>query len=180
MSAGPDGLVEAEYERCRLVGCDLASARLRRVTLLDCDLVDCDLSLATFVDTRFVDCRLIRCRALGVAWSTLQTSLVAQAPFHFEDCRLDLGSLRGSNASGSVLRRCSMREVDLTGARLRGADLTGCDLTGATVQGTDLVEATLLDVTGAAIDPCANDLRGATFSVEGALELLGALGVVVR
>jgi fluoroquinolone resistance protein len=179
-TVAPGGLRDVEYDRCRFVECVFESAQLRRVVFLGCEFVDCDLSLATFIDCRAVECRLIGCRALGVTWTGLERSLVARVPFAFERCRLDLGSFRGADVSGSVFTDCSLREVDFTDARLRGADLTHADVGGATFLRTDLTDAVLVDATNLEIDPRHTRLTGATFSVDGALALLAALGVVVR
>ncbi len=179
-TVGPGGLRDVEYEKCRFVECVFESAQLRRVVFLDCEFVDCDLSLATFVDCRAVECRLIGCRALGVTWTGLERSLVARVPFTFERCRLDLGSFRGADVSGAAFTDCSLREVDFTDARLRGADLTRADVAGATFVRADLTDAVLVDATNLEMDPRHTSLTGATFSIDGALALLAALGVVVR
>jgi fluoroquinolone resistance protein len=177
---GVSELRDVELEEVTLRECDLASATLRRVVLRDCDVVDCDLSLMNLIDCRFVECRFTRCRAVGVAWTGAEGSLIAKVPFSFEACRLDLGSFQGVDVAGSVFRDCSLREVDFTEAVLRGADFAGSDLAGATFVRSDLREADLTGALNVALDPRQNRLAGATFSVEGALGLLEAFEIVVR
>ena len=180
LAVGDGGLTDVEFEACTFAECGFGSATLRRVVFRDCEFVDCDLGLVTLTDCRFVECRMTRCRAMGVAWAGAERSLIAQVPFAFEECNLDLGSFQGAHVAGSVFRDCSLREVDFSDADLRRVDFGGSDLARATFARSDLREADLVGARNVALDPRDSKLRGAQFSVDGALGLLAAFGVVVR
>ena len=179
LALGDDGLADVEFEDCVFAECTLGPATLRRVTFRTCVFQDCDLGMVKLVDCGFVECRLERCRAMGVTWAGAEHSLIAQVPFAFTDCNLDLSSFAGARVAGSVFRACSLREVDFTEADLRRVDFGGSDLARARFVRTDLREALLVDAVNVALDPRENRLQGASFSVVGALELLAPFGVLI-
>lgn len=172
-------LPPVELEGCRFEGNVLERAVLRDCVFTDCTFTGCNLSMVVLDGTRFTDCRFVDCKALAVSWGRAAPAPLSSRPWDFERCRLDLGSFRDTEAAGSRLHDCSVREVDLAGADLRGSQLTDCDLAAATFAGTDLREASLVGSSGYVVDPAENRVRGLRVDTAGAGGILRALGLVV-
>ncbi|MGL5817608.1 MAG: pentapeptide repeat-containing protein [Phycicoccus sp.] len=169
----------AELEGCRLTGSVLEKAVLRGCRFTDCVFTGCNLSMADLDGSVFQDCRFLDCKALAVSWARARPSPLSARPWDLERCRLDLGTFRDTDATGSRFSSCSLREVDFAGADLRRADFAGSDLTGATFAGTDLREASLKGAHGYAFDPAENRVRGLRVDAESAGGILLAVGLVV-
>jgi uncharacterized protein YjbI with pentapeptide repeats len=97
----------------------------------------------------------------------------------FAGCKLDHAVFAGLRLKGTRFAQCSMRGVDLTGADLEQVALVQCDLQDAVFERTKLRDADLSTAVNLRLDPDANDLRGAHFSVDGALMLLSRYGIRV-
>ena len=63
--------------------------------------------------------------------------------------------------------QCIWEEADLSQADLSGADLSGSDLNKAVFDHSDLRRADLRTAIRYAIDPTANKLKNARFSIQG-------------
>jgi fluoroquinolone resistance protein len=172
-------LEKVELEGCRLTGSVLEKAVLRSCRFTDCVFTGCNLSMADLDGSVFTDCRFVDCKALAVSWSRARPSPLSARPWEFEGCRLDLGSFRDGDLTGSRFTSCAMREVDLGGANLQRADFTGSDLTRATFAGTDLREASLVGAHGYAFDPAENRVRGLRVDPAAAGGILLAMGLVL-
>lgn len=130
------------------------------------------LAGAALQQVRFVECKL-----LGVDLSVCSEMLFSVG---FERCVMDHAVLSGRRMRGTRFIQCTMRGVDLERADLEAAVLDRCDLRDAVFERTTLRDADLTTVIDHRIDPTRNDLKGARFSVEGALGLLAGSGIVVE
>jgi uncharacterized protein YjbI with pentapeptide repeats len=82
--------------------------------------------------------------------------------------------------NGTRFNRCSLKGVDFENAHLGNAVFERCDLDRAVFVNTHLQKADLSTAFNIAIDPERNKLKGAQFSVEGALALLAKYGLKVE
>jgi uncharacterized protein YjbI with pentapeptide repeats len=82
--------------------------------------------------------------------------------------------------NGTRFNRCSLKGVDFENAHLGNAVFERCDLDRAVFVNTHLQRADLSTAFNIAIDPERNKLKGAQFSVEGALALLAKHGLKVE
>ena len=98
----------------------------------------------------------------------------------FDRCVLDHSVLVKRRMSKTRFVKCALKGVDFSEADLSQTILDGCDLQDAVFERTDLRKADLTAAFNFRIDPRSNDLRGARFSAQGALELLNCFGVVVE
>ena len=117
------------------------------------------------------------CKLLGMDFSPCSEML-----FHvrFEQCALDHSVLAGRRMPKTHFQKCSMKGVDLSGADLSEAVLDHCDLQDAVFDRTDLRNADLTSALHMHLDPDNNRIKGARFSVHGALDLLSKYGIEVE
>ncbi len=99
--------------------------------------------------------------------------------FHFERCLLNGSSFYKAKISHTVFKDTQLRDVDFTEADLTGATIAGCDLAGATFGRTILDKADLRTSVNYAIDPEANRLKKAKFSLSEVEGLLGKYEIIV-
>ena len=115
----------------------------------------------------------VGCRLTG----SLARSVIAGC--RFERCTVEQVDLSGARLPDTVLDACTFVEADLDGAVLRGARLDGCDLRGARVIRCDLREADLRGSHSYVIDPRENEVAGLTVDLTGSLGLLAPFGLEV-
>ena len=128
------------WKDVRLVGCDLANVRARRIALTRVELVDCRLAgfSATALDWQDV---LIRN-------GDMRYAVVRDGRFRsceFDRCNWQDADLQNADLTGSVFRSCDLNRADFQGATLQNADFRGSQVGGMLARGNDL--------RGAIVDP---------------------------
>ena len=83
------------------------------------------------------------------------------------------------------LRQCRLEDCELDDCLFEEADLRGLDLSGTAFGGSrfhrcNLEEVNMIGARDFMLDPRENKLRGAHFSVDGALALLGCFGIILE
>jgi uncharacterized protein YjbI with pentapeptide repeats len=175
-------LDRSEFDQCVFDRCVFSRSVLAHCRFTSCRFVGCDLSNIAVPSSRFRDVRFEATKLLGVDWTKGDAMAEAHAPtsLSFVDCVVDLSSFFGLNLRTAVMQRCSAKEVDLSEADLRDAVCRGTDFAGAKFQGTNLERADLREAMNYAIDPRANRVKGARFSLPEAVALLRGFAVVVE
>ena len=90
-----------------------------------------------------------------------------------------ISSFFGLNLRSATIERCSAKETDFGEADLQGAVCRRTDFSGARFHGTNLERADLREAVNYAIDPRANKVKGARFSLPEAVALLRGLDIVI-
>lgn len=165
-----EGLTKGEYEACQFLGLDLSNADLRDYKFLECDFIDCNLSNAQLTNTSLQDCSFKNCKLLGLSFEDGND-------FNF-GIRTKGSSLNHSTFYQMNLVNCrfeasSMHSVDFTEAKMNKVPLIECDLLNAQFEQTDLSDCDLSRSFNFNIDPEINSLKGARFSSD---QLIGLLG----
>jgi fluoroquinolone resistance protein len=160
-------LADATFEGCTFAGCLFAEATLYRCSFSDCVFEDCDLSRAKLPNSRFVETRFRRCKAIGIDWTVAGASTLTRLPLSvsFEESAISYASFYGLALPRAAIVRCQAFE---------------CDFKGSTFARTNLGHADLREARNYAIDPTANTIRKARFSLPDALVLLSAFDIEVE
>ena len=174
-------LAEAVFSGCRFERCTLSGATLYRCSLLDCAFDDCDLSNLQVPNSRFVDAAFRRCKLLGVDWTRAGDRTASKLPlsFAFEECVLSLSGFFGLSLKNSRLLRCTALEADFAEADLSGCDCRETDFAKARFLHTNLSKADFTGARNYQIDPTANTVRRARFSLPDAIALLQAFDLQI-
>lgn len=78
------------------------------------------------------------------------------------------------------LTECTAREVDFTDANLKEGDFVQADFLGSRFANTNLSGADFTNAVNYAIDPTANRLKKAVFTLPEAMSLLAAFDIVLK
>jgi fluoroquinolone resistance protein len=158
-----------EYEDCTFIDCDFENANLTDVKFSDCELSGCNLSLAKLHDTAFRDVKFVDCKMLGLRFDHCSQFGFA---VHFDNCVLGHSSFRKLKLKTTTFKNSRMQEADFTESDLTGSIFDGCDLTRAVFHSTILEKADFRTASNYSIDPEANRIRKAKFSLTGVAGLL--------
>lgn len=130
----------AVWKDVRLVGCDLANMRARRMVLVRVEFIDCRLTgfCGNAVDWKHVSIQNGDARYAQFEGGTLRSC-------EFEGCNLQEADFQNADLSGSVLRSCDLARADFRGGKLRDTDFRGSAV-------EDML-ARMSDLQGAIVDP---------------------------
>lgn len=168
---------DREFEECTFTQCDLSHSDFSRSRFAECTFIGCDLSMIKLTEVSLRDATFTECKLLGVDFSQCKEMLFSVS---FDTCMMDHAVFHKRKMDGTRFTRCSLKGVDFENAHLNNAQFERCDLERAVFVNTHLQKADLTTAFNMAIDPDKNKLKGAKFSVDGALALLGKYGVVVE
>jgi uncharacterized protein YjbI with pentapeptide repeats len=164
-----------EFEQCRFTRASLAGVVLDRSTFTDCLVESSDWANLKATKSGMQRVKLSTVRLTGLHWIDGTLRDVA-----FQDCRMDLATLRFTSFKDVAFVDCNLSRADFTNADLRGAQFTGCDLSGAQFAqadcaGTRFARCELVGVgsvtslKGATVS--ATDLAALSYALAGALDI---------
>lgn len=165
-----------EFEDCTFTRCDFSNSDFSRSRFTGCTFTDCNLALVKLADAGLHKITFNRCKLLGIDFSRCKEMLFSVA---FNDCMLDHAVFHQRKMGGTRFTRCSLKGVDFEGAQLGNAVFERCDLERAVFVNTQLQQADFSSAYNISLDPERNKLKGARFSVDGALALLAKYGIEV-
>jgi fluoroquinolone resistance protein len=175
-------LSSIEFEDCTFERCVLTSCTLYRCRFTNCRFIACDLSLVQVPNSLFSVVAFERSKAVGVDWTKAGGTPTAwlMMSFGFTECVLDYSSFFGLSLRTIKLVRCHAQAADFAEADLSGADCSGTDFTESKFLHTNIEKADFTGATGYAIDPTANRVKQARFSLPEAISLLRGFDVVIE
>jgi uncharacterized protein YjbI with pentapeptide repeats len=131
-------LVDVEFVRCDLSGCDFSESLWQRVKLNDCRLSSAELSQSRLRDVTFTNCRLDDANFRLSALEAVRFEACMAAGAEFIGGTLERVAFPASDLAGADLSQVRCADVDLRGARLDGLRGVGA-LAGATIAADQLV-----------------------------------------
>jgi len=172
----------AEVDECVFDHCLFGGSAFEHCRFTSCRFVSCDLSNIKVTTSRFRDTQFESTKLLGLDWTKAEgmTDPHANTALSFVDCVLDLSSFFGLNLHSATIERCSAKEADFGEADLQEAICRRTDFAGARFHGTNLERADFRDALNYVIDPRANRVKGARFSLPEAVALLRGLDIVIE
>jgi fluoroquinolone resistance protein len=168
---------KGHYDHCAFNHCDLSSVNLSETIFVDCVFAGCNLSMAAVSATVFRDVLFKDCKMLGVRFDQASAFGLSCG---FEGCILDHSSFYATKMKKTRFVRCQLRQVDFTGCDLSQAMFDGSDLADAVFEGSVLEKTDLRKAFNYSIDPAANRVKKARFSLEGVRGLLGKYDIEIE
>ncbi|MEI8202032.1 MAG: pentapeptide repeat-containing protein [Bacteroidota bacterium] len=162
-------LPQGEYENCCFVNCNFSNSNLMNIVFAETNFDGCNLSMAKLNNTALRDVKFKDCKLLGLYFEHCNPFLFAVG---FENCSLNLSSFYKMKMKKTRFKNCSLHEVDFTEADLSQAVFDNCDLQRATFKQTILLKADFRTSYNYSLDPEANRIKGARFSIAGISGLL--------
>ncbi|MGI8549249.1 MAG: pentapeptide repeat-containing protein [Dehalococcoidia bacterium] len=171
-----------EFDACMFERCAFSECSFYRCTFLNCQFKNCDLSLIQVPNARFNSVHFKQSKLVGIDWTKAGTSKADRLlmSVSFDECVLDYGSFLGLHLREMQLVNCSAREVDFSGADLTGATCAGTDFSASTFLHTNLEKADFGGARNYTIDPTANRIKGAKFTLPEALSLLRSFDIRIE
>ena len=166
-----------EFESCTFDNCDLSGIDLANSLFTDCRFIDCNLSMARMGYCGLRNVAFTNCKIAGVDFTNCLPFLFSVG---FENCSMDYCHFLRMKLKKTVFRGCSIRDADFSESDLSGAVFDDCDLAHAVFSRTNLSLADLRMARNYSIDPEANNLRKARFSLSGVAGLLERYEVVIE
>ena len=164
------------YENCLFSGCKFQKNSLEEIKFYDCRFENCDLSLVDVRKTLFRNIEFTGCRLSGVLFDQCNSFGLE---VRFYDSKLDHSIFFGLKLTKAVFKGCSLKGVDFSYAQLKEADFDASDLMDARFDQTNLEKASLQFASNYLIHPEANNICGASFSLNGLPGLLAAYKIKV-
>lgn len=171
------GLEMAEYDNCTFRACDFSEMNLTGYQFSECQFVDCNLSLATVFQTAFRKVDFKNCKLLGVKFEVCNPFLLE---LNFDQCLLNHASFYQLKLKQIHFKACNLQEVDFTETDLSGAVFEHSDLLNAVFERTVLEKADLRTAFNYRIDPDANQIQKARFSLSGLPGLLSRYQIEIE
>ena len=166
-----------EFDEYHFINCDFGEASLSRIRFTDCLFERCNLSAAGLTGTALQNVAFNECKLLGLQFTACRDMLFG---VHFDHCQLRYASFAGRSMPATRFVRCSLEDADFADADLSEAVFEDCSLAGAVFQNTQLKGADFTTATGFIIDPEANQLQRARFTLHGLLGVVAKYELVVE
>jgi len=164
-----NALPKGEYENCNFNGCNFASADIIGIVFTDCTFTDCNFSMANTKGAAFKEVSFNNCKMTGINFSVCEPFLLAMT---FNGCQLNLASFYNLKLKSTRFTKCILHEADMVQTDFSGASFTDSDLRGAIFENTILEKADFRSAINYTIDPEANRIKKAKFSLQGLPGLL--------
>lgn len=171
-----------DFTACVFDHCAFTECTFYRCSFTDCQFRACDLSLAKVHGSRFTDVRFAASKLVGIDWTKAGDAVISKLflSVHFDDCLLSYASFYGLTLPRARFVGCTAREVDFRSTDLTEADCTGTDFGGSKFHHTNLTKADFRRATANTIDPTANTITKARFSLPEAVALLSGFDIVIE
>jgi uncharacterized protein YjbI with pentapeptide repeats len=165
------------YEECRFLNCEGSNADLTGNTFRNCSFERCDLSLASLRNSILQEVKFSNCKLLGVQFSECRSFLLK---LDFDNCMLKLALFSKLKLKNTCFKNCDLQEADFTESDLTGATFNGCDLLQTTFLKTTLEKVDFRSACNYSINPEANRIRKARFSIPAVTGLLDQYDIEIE
>jgi len=162
-------LSKGEYENCKFLNCNFSNADLSEIKFMECEFVACNLSLAKLANAALREVKFKECKMLGLRFDQCNTLGLAVG---FDHCSLNHSSFYKTKLKKTLFKNSQLHEVDFTDCDLTASLFDACDLMRATFENTILEKVDLRTSFNYSIDPEANRMKKAKFSLPSVLGLL--------
>lgn len=182
VSAPGETFTGIEFEECIFDRANFAGCTFARCKFMACRFTACDLSNIRVLNSTFNDVTLERSKVVGVDWTKAGSSALTRLllSLRFTDCVLDYCNFFGLHLREMQLVRCRIHHGDFSEADLAHAVCGGSDFLDSIFLHTNLEHADFVGATNYAIDPTANRVKQARFSLPEAVALLRGFDIVIE
>lgn len=161
---------------CVFEDCDFTERDLSGGSFEDCTFRNCNFSNPLIKRTRFIGSKFEGCKLVGLNFCNCdQLSLDAG----FTGCRLISCNFTDQKMKKARFIACEVNECYFQNTFLMEADFSRSSFRGTLFHACDLQKASFRSASGYCIDPRANNVRKAVFSVPEVLSLLASFEIVI-
>jgi fluoroquinolone resistance protein len=175
LQLGEETVTGVTFEECVFENCSFISTKLEACRFLTTTFTGCVLSAVMPLNSRFDEATFKQCKVIGIDW----TRTAETRKLRFADCQLNYSNFRFLKLPGLRMERCEVKDADFIEARLKGASFAKSNLEKTRFFKTDLTEADFRGASNYSIDPAANTVKKARFSLPEAIALLESLEIIL-
>lgn len=164
------------HTSCHFENCDFTESVWRDVKFASCTFTRCNLSLVKLEGARLHDVCFVDCKIVGAEFfkcDKIFFAIEGKRSF-FQYCNFSDLNMKSTSFKDSKCRECHF-----TNTVLLQADFRGVDFLGTSFHHCDLSKADFRDSKNYHIDPRANKIAKAKFSLPEAVQLLESFDIVV-
>jgi fluoroquinolone resistance protein len=171
-----------EFTNCEFDRCSLGECVFYRCSFTHCRFHNCDLGVIQVPNSRFLEVEFSDCRVTGVDWTRAGDTTLSKLPLSvgFQRCLIDYSTFFGLQLKGSRFVECTAHEADFSEADLTEADCQKSDFAGSKFLHTNLTKANFVGAFNYGINPAANTVKQARFSLPEAVSLLSGFDLVIE
>jgi len=129
----------------RLVGCDLANLQTRGLSLTRVEFINCRMTGLRAGDA---DCRDILIEEGDQRYAQFRYGKFRAA--EFDSCNFEEADFQGADLTGSIFRRCNLKNAEMSKVKLLNADLRGSSVESLHLNAED-VRGAVVDLSQAMI-----------------------------
>jgi fluoroquinolone resistance protein len=177
LHTGGISLHDATYDSCRFRNCIFDHTDFTDTTFQNCSFENCELLLCEINGTAFDSVFFKSSKLTGINFS--ESAEFGFAP-DFTDCLLESCVFFGNNLSNQHFINTTLRNTDFTNCPAKGADFSGTRFQTTSFLECNLEKADFRSASGYTIDPGANKLKGARFSLPEAASFLKYIGITLE
>ncbi len=147
-NAGTLHIEASILERVILANSTFGSVVMKDVRLLGCDLANLQTRALSLIRVEFINCRMTglrageaECQDLLIQEGDQRYSQFRYAKFRsaeFDSCNFEEADFQGANLSGSIFRKCNLRNAEMSKVKLMNADLRGSAVEGLHLNAEDV------------------------------------------
>lgn len=160
---------DCTFRHCRLIAPDLTGT-----DFADCRFEYCELNLPKLINSGFHGTSFKDCKLVGADFTKCNINFFDIA---FRDCLVELCNFSALKLKKAPFTRCTIRETRFIETDLEAADFAESDLEGSTFHQCNLEKADFTRAKNYNLDPTANKIKGAIFSLPEAVSLLTKIGI---
>ncbi|GAA0124918.1 pentapeptide repeat-containing protein [Clostridium sp. CTA-19] len=170
-------LIEKNFEQCEFLNCDFLQGDFSCSTFEDCIFKECNLALINVDDTKFRNVTFEGCKIVGINFTKCDNFILDVKFFEslINSCNFSRLSLKKTSFKGSIIKECDFIEVNL-----QECDFTYTTLTKSVFLDCNLSKADFSYAKEYDINPQANKLKKAIFTVPDAAMLLKYFDIVIK
>lgn len=162
---------------CEFQGCNFSGADLSATEFDNCLFQGCNLTNPVIGKTKFINIRFIESKLMGINFLHCNTFALDVG---FENCLIRMCNFSELKMKRIPFLHCDISECDFKNSFLPEANFSGSTFRDTFFHNTDLEKADFRGASGYAIDPRANKVKKAKFSLEEAVSLLRYFDIEVE
>lgn len=168
---------QQEFSRCTFERCRFARSVFEECRFDACTFKECDLSVLKAPNSAFLGVRFEACKMIGIDWTLVNSRFFR---IDLDKCMLNHSTFARMDMARASLTGCVAHDCDFLETNLARAVCRGTDFAKSRFAGTNLSEADFRGAVRYAIDPTANRVKQAKFSLPEATSLLAGFGIVIQ
>ncbi|RFM27965.1 pentapeptide repeat-containing protein [Deminuibacter soli] len=165
------------FEQCRFNGIDFTGNDFTGAAFSDCTFDRCNLQMLPVDHTMFATVTFTNCKLNGINFGNCNSF---RFEVHFNSCLLDYAYFFEKNMKKAKFTDCSIKQAHFVQCDLSGAQFNQCDLQATVFDRNNLQSADFSNAQNLSLDPEANKIKKAKFSLYNLAGLLAKYDIVVK